>query len=73
MPSELKMKPSWEFSLDNDDLVLVLKALGGRLSGAKQLGDAQELGNRLTSQRATQLRAHADMLEKHVGRVDSDD
>lgn len=53
--SEMHLRPRWVFELDRRDALLVLKALGGRLSDEEKVL-AEQLGDRLTLQRANLAR-----------------
>lgn len=55
MPS-LGSTMTWTLELDNDELLLVLKALGGRLKKEDHAHEAFELGNRITSLRVARLK-----------------
>lgn len=57
MPS-LGSTMRWKLELDNDELLLVLKALGGRLE-KDHAREAVELGNRITHLRVARLKAIA--------------
>jgi len=48
--------PIWRFTLGKRDALLVLKALGGRLTSEESRAAAAELGDRLTVQRAAVTR-----------------
>lgn len=58
------MRTAWVFELDRRDALLMLKALGGRLSD-EEVVQARDLGNRLTIIRAAAAR---DAL-KHLQRA----
>ena len=62
--SQLDLLPLWRFTLGKRDALLVLKALGGRLSRPPEIEDALELGDRLTLQRAAAARELMNGLEK---------
>lgn len=62
--TDLKLLPTWSLSLENAEMLLVLKALGGRLVKPEDVSAAKALGDTLTSRRAKQLRDQATMLEK---------
>jgi hypothetical protein len=55
LPSEqgpqMHLQPVWIFELGQRDALLVLRALGGRLSTPEETEAARTLGNRLTMQR----------------------
>lgn len=53
--AECYLVPLWVFRLGKRDSLLVLKALGGRLT-SKEAEEAKELGDRLTRQRANAAR-----------------
>lgn len=57
---------SWTFSTANDEMVLILKALGGRLT-PKEVVQAKALGDQLTRQRAAQLEITIKQLRDAVG------
>ncbi|AFU88127.1 hypothetical protein CcrColossus_gp257 [Caulobacter phage CcrColossus] len=57
---------SWTFSTSNDEMVLILKALGGRLT-PKEAEKAKALGDQLTRQRARQLEITISQLREAVG------
>jgi hypothetical protein len=50
----LKSKANWTLELSNDELLLVLKALGGRLQ-EEEVDEAKALDIRLSRNRATAL------------------
>lgn len=48
----IELMPMWRFVLGKSDSLLVLKALGGRLTDDLERAQARALGNRLTELRA---------------------
>lgn len=60
---QLYLKPNWIFELNKFDTLLVLKALGGRLT-ADEVLKAKELGDRLTELRAIEGRSYLGALER---------
>lgn len=60
---QLYLKPNWIFELNKFDTLLILKALGGRLTEDEVL-KAKELGDRLTELRATEGRNYLGALER---------
>lgn len=67
--ADLKTQLSWQLNLTSEDLVLILKALGGRLGTSEQVDEARLLGDQITRFRAGGLRqliATAEQLEKAV-------
>lgn len=67
-PSNITLRATWLLELNAKDAVLVLKALGGRLTMEEAVA-AQELGNRLTVIRARQADALARMMATHASKV----
>lgn len=63
--SELKSTPTWTLELSNNDLRLVLAALGGRLK-PEHIEEARLLGDRLTQARIKNLQQHIDQLQKSL-------
>lgn len=61
--AEIHFKPHWVFDLGTRDSLLVLKALGGRLTEAEEAA-AKELGDRLTLLRATAGRQYMESLAR---------
>lgn len=57
---------TWRFDLDVSDTRLVLRALGGRLSGDDEIARAKELGDRLTHLRARATETLYTEMAKHV-------
>ena len=60
---QLVMRTSWCFIVGKRDSLLILKALGGRLSEA-DVEPARDLGNRLTHLRAQEGRDYLGSLER---------
>lgn len=60
---QLVMRTSWCFILGRRDSLLMLKALGGRLT-AVEVDDAKALGDRLTQLRAQEGRDYLNSLER---------
>lgn len=60
---------TWQLTLDNAELLLVLKALGGRLTPDRthELAAARTLGDKLTALRAGRLKS----LERTATRLQS--
>jgi hypothetical protein len=63
--SELRLNPSYVFELPQDKMLLVLKALGGRLRD-HEIRDARILGDELTEQRASELERVANQLRNAI-------
>lgn len=63
MQSSLRLMPTYVFELPQDEMLLVLKALGGRLK-PEEAELAKSLGNRLTEQRANELERTAVKLRQ---------
>lgn len=61
MQSALRLTPIYIFELPQPEMLLVLKALGGRLKPEEQEA-AKILGDRLTEQRAAELEQTAKQL-----------
>lgn len=57
---------SWTFTTSNEEMVLILKALGERMSDA-EAEQARALGIKLTRERARQLEITIAQLRKAVG------
>lgn len=62
--SMLNLLPLWRFTLGRKESLLVLKALGGRLKTEGEIDSAQQLGDRLTLQRANEARVLLDAMEQ---------
>lgn len=62
--AECWLMPTWAFRLGKRDALLVLKALGGRLTSAADIADAKALGDRLTALRANAARDLIDGAER---------
>lgn len=61
--ADIRLVPIYVFELPQDDLLLILKALGGRLK-PEEIETARLLGDRLTHQRATELELTAQRLRE---------
>lgn len=62
-----ELRPSnWTFDTTNEDMLLILKALGGRLKG-DEVSKAKALGDNLTRARANQLEHTIRQLREAVG------
>ncbi|AXQ68804.1 hypothetical protein HOU00_gp321 [Caulobacter phage CcrPW] len=62
-----ELRPTnWTFSTSNDEMVLIMKALGGRLT-PKEAALAKALGDKLTRERARQLEITIKQLREAVG------
>lgn len=57
---------SWTFSTSNEEMVLILKALGDRMTDA-EAKKAKALGDQLTRERARQLEITIKQLRDAVG------
>jgi hypothetical protein len=51
--ASVDIKMTYFVMLDNEEMVLVLRALGGRMKGEAEAAKARDLGDRLSIQRAT--------------------
>lgn len=54
--ADIGMKVSYSINLSNAELVIVLRALGGRMNGEEEMIEAKELGDRLSVIRAQNVR-----------------
>ena len=63
MQSALRLAPVYIFELPQDEMLLVLKALGSRLK-PEEVEAARLLGDRLTEQRAGELERTAQRLRE---------
>lgn len=62
-----ELRPStWTFDTTAEDMLLILKALGGRLKG-DEVAKAKALGDNLTRARARQLEQTVRQLREAVG------
>lgn len=50
--ADIYLKPVWTIALTTEELVLILRSLGGRVKGDAEITRAAELGDRLTVMRA---------------------
>lgn len=66
--ANVALKSTWVFELGAEDVRLVLRALGGRLSG-DEVEAARELGDNLTRARAAASRALASQLSMHEDNI----
>ncbi len=66
MHATMQLKPSYLLDLSHPEFLLVLKALGGRLTPA-DIDAAKELGDHLTLIRAAELERTAKNLREVVG------
>ena len=64
--------PEWVFHANSEEARLILRALGGRLKGEKEVEEAKALGDNLTKQRAAQAAAYLREMEKHASHVVDD-
>jgi hypothetical protein len=62
--TSLRLVPAYLFEVPNDEMLLILKALGGRLASDEQREAARLLGDRLTEQRARELENQAAKLRE---------
>jgi hypothetical protein len=60
----MMMHEEWSFKVNKSEMLLILKALGGRLKGADLVEEARELGDRLTMSRITEMEAVTLQLRK---------
>jgi len=60
--SVLRSTPTWTLELSNNDLRLVLAALGARLK-PEHVEEACQLGDRLTRDRIKSLQQHIEQLQ----------
>lgn len=58
---QMIMHPEWAFKVNNDEMLIILKALGGRLR-EDDIDVAKELGDRLTKNRIAEL----DNVTRHL-------
>ena len=63
--ADLSMRSTWTLELSSEELVLVLKALGGRLK-PEERDAARLLGDDVTLNRIDQTREQMDRLEQNV-------
>lgn len=63
MQSDLRLTPIYVFELPQDEMLLILKALGGRLK-PEEVEEARVLGDKLTEQRAAELERTAKRLRE---------
>ncbi len=61
--TELRLQASFIFTVPQDEMLLILKALGGRLKDS-EIDRARALGNKLTEQRAKELEGTALLLRR---------
>lgn len=62
-----QMRPSnWMFDTSNEEMLLILKALGGRLKPG-EVAEAKALGDRLTKARADELERTVRQLREAIG------
>lgn len=64
----MQMIPAFQFTLNQHDTLLVLKALGGRLTADNEQ-EARELGDRLTRERVEALEQTAKKLRSALSPV----
>lgn len=64
------MLVSWRFTVSKQDALLILKALGGRLSNPEEVAKAKELGDRLTTLRAASGSDYVQHLVRTAEKVD---
>jgi len=66
---DLKSRLVWTIDIENEDLLLILKALGGRMTHEEDLAAARELDRRLSklrSERLKQMANTASMIEEGI-------
>lgn len=64
MKTNTKLEAHWIIDAPPEEMRLILKALGGRLT-AEEVADAKALGDRITRQRADHSRRLADEMKIH--------
>jgi hypothetical protein len=67
--AELTGTTTWTFRVYNRDALLIMKALGDRLSTVEEVKEARELGDRLTALRIKHLEQSAETatrLREHL-------
>lgn len=69
--AELSMERTWTLSLSNREIILVMKALGGRITSEPEKNEAMDLGDRLTDLRAKALMVDSKVAER-LGEVLTD-
>lgn len=67
---EIALHPLWVFKANKAEALLILKALGGRLSDEEKL-QAKELGDVLTKQRASVAEDFMRQLVRHANNVET--
>jgi hypothetical protein len=63
---QMTMHPEWAFTVNNAEMLLILKALGGRLR-PEDIEVAKELGDVLTRNRISELEHVTTHLRKSMG------
>lgn len=63
---QMIMHPEWAFKVSNAEMLIMLKALGGRLR-PEDVEVAKELGDKLTSNRLAELDNVTRHLRKSMG------
>ena len=63
---QMIMHPEWAFKVNNDEMLIILKALGGRLRD-EDIEVAKEIGDRLTKNRIAELDNVTKHLRKSMG------
>lgn len=54
---DLYMRTNWSLTVSTEELRLILKSLGGRLSGDEDIAAAKQLGDVLSRHRADQTKS----------------
>jgi hypothetical protein len=60
----MRMIASFQFTVDQTEMLLILKALGSRLREGEEVEAAKVLGNKLTTERAQALEMTAAQLRR---------
>jgi hypothetical protein len=58
--------PEWAFKVSNAEMLIMLKALGGRLRNDDEIAEAKELGDKLTRSRISELEHVTTHLKKSM-------
>lgn len=64
MKTVTRLEPHWIIDAPPEEMRLILKALGGRLT-AEDIQPAKELGDKITQARADQARHLSNEMSKH--------
>lgn len=70
--SQLKLNPAWILELSMADLRLILRALGGRMTGEAEIAEAKALGNKLTLDRIKNTELELGKLKKALAQGSHD-